>query len=481
MLRSIFLLACIIFCTSIYGQRDGISTKKLRDFETLKANYQQLRICYYGVDEEGNTIGWEKMEDIKASAFRSIQDLDAGVRDDFPIFLNLVDHIRYALQPHPMPGHACKELAKAFQELEKIRAKGFTFTRGKFTDYKKFFDISESSIEEFYNSEYCQAYQITREANCELLFSKYELSLIQKAKKKNNVEKKKATPPLIQSKKPTVEKKEAVSEPPVHQIPAQQYTGADGGKFEIDGRGALYTTPEKKRYWAPETLKLLHKLAQLNALKTPHLEIKELMPGDLRRIPGVNGTQYEVIFRNEENKKTFYFEKGWYIIPDLSMDKKHNNRWDHYSKAIYDFKILVLSVLEDFGNGSFQIFIQGSADSIPLHGRTLAPGFNTDVFQNIDLLAWDSTEQRLAPTTIHVGTTYDNEELPDSRAAFIQSELLKMDGFSPFEDRLHIFKGRVKPFEDQSERNCSVVLVVDWENAKENTSSPPPNPNPAKE
>ena len=161
-----------------------------------------------------------------------------------------------------------------------------------------------------------------------------------------------------------------------------------------------------------------------------------------------------------------HFEPAQYIIPD-KIGEPGQSFWEGYKKAINEFKDLVLTILDDYGNGAFEVFIQGSADAPSFQPKPLEPGYNTDFFENIRLLTIDQANRRIIESTEFIGQEYDNDELPDLRAAFIKLALGRMDRVKKYPNKLHILKGSVKDnIINPDMRNCTIVIFIDWDKAE---------------
>ena len=391
-----------------------------QDFKTLNNNFKRLINCYYYKGDNGEKLNFGQMTKIKQEVLRKIDDADAPIRGSYPIYIHLVDHMKAALIRDAMPCAACEALQRALAEVELLKSSGYA-TEQILNDYQDNFGINQHFIEEFYKSDYCQHYHIEKGTDCQKVMSAFEKKAKQSAQENNGID-----------------------------------------SVRQDANDIL---PNNKEYKSENGCSMLHEALAKDLLKHEHLEISELPIGDARRIPGVKGAQYEVRFKHEDNKKLLYFEPAWYIIPDRSLQSADNNFWDRYAKAVKEFKTLVLDILsdEDIGGKAFEIYIQGSADSPLFSPRPLVENYHTDFFQNIRLLEVDAQRQEIKEATMHVGKTYDNDELPNLRAAFLKFVLLQMDGMQRLGNHLHIFKGNVKPFPDEHKRSCFIVLVVDWD------------------
>jgi hypothetical protein len=451
-------LLLLIVCLSL---NIAARTQSEKDFLVLKENYSKLLQCFYLKGDNGVGLGWDDMLKLKTGAMKNIGDKDSNVRANYPIFMNLVQFVDFATKDSPMPSHACNELKLALAELDRINRQNKNYREGKLRDYERLLGINLNTIEEFYESEYCHEYHITKEADCAGILSWYEEELLEQERKmiKKQSETQDTVPGIVTEKSALIiPRKEAKPAP-------KTYKGSSGGQFDVSPDDAFYSSAES-RYRADDAVKLLRKLLQNSILKTDFFELKELLQNDYRRVPGVTGTQYEVIFKNRENLEILFFEPSWYIVPDRTMERQDNHFWDEYYTSVGDFKTLILSILEDYGGGSFEVFVQGSADSPIFQEKSLLPAYDTKFFQQIDALRWNELSQQLEKVIVNIGPTYDNEDLPDLRAAFIKWALMHMDGFNHLNSKIHILKGRVKAYPDAAQRNCNMVLIVDWDKAE---------------
>ena len=433
------IIIALLFSTPfIYAQSES-------QFEKVRNSFQQLVSVYSGIDAEGTPIGFVEAQKIKVTHLKVIRTFDAPMRGKYDAFLYLVKHIEYALDEGHKEVEACHALKNAQNEFLAIdKEYGFTSTKLIKKDYKKKLGVTLEMIEEFYESDFCKHYQITKDSECPSLPEKTE----------NTV-----APPDNQT--------EPIEPAPITNPVSTPESDRDietesGAQFQVGGEGAQYITPDNDIYVADDAITLLHRILSRNILSTEYLEINTLVPEDARRIPAANGVQYEVKFKHSDTKKVMHFAPSQYIIPDNGQG---DNLWEGYKKAINEFKDVVLTILDDYGQSSFEIFIQGSADSPTFNPKPLAPGYDTRFFQEIALLDIDREKREIVPRTIHVGFEYDNEELPDLRAAFIKFALGRMDRISNYPNKLHIFKGRVKDFFDPDERNVTVIISIDWEAA----------------
>lgn len=194
-------------------------------------------------------------------------------------------------------------------------------------------------------------------------------------------------------------------------------------------------------------------------------EIHQLVKGDGRIIPGQNGVPYGVTFKNAKTKEILYFAGGEYVIP-YDVDTNPKSRWEAFSPAIQAFSELVVAIMQDYGDGAYHVFVQGSADSVTFRPKNFHPTYNDPEFHTVDMLSIDRLKQKVTRKTVKVGNKYINPDLPQLRAAFVRCCLLATERLKVHPDKVTIVEGSVKPFTSPDKRNCSIILYIDWEKAK---------------
>lgn len=440
MRKTIFytIIGVLIATPSLYAQSES-------QLEKIRNSFQQLVSAYKGLDAEGNPIGFEEAQKIKVAGLKVIKTFDASMRGKYDVFLYLVEHIEYALDEEHKEAEACHALKNARSEFLAIDKKyGFISAKLIKKDYKENLGVTLEMVEAFYESDFCKHYQITKDSECPSLPEKTESKVAPPAN---------PTEPAI-----PVQRTNPVSTPK----PSRNIKTESGAQVLLDEEEARYITPDNEIYVADDAVTLLHRILSRNIFSTEYLEITTLVSGDFRWVPGVNGVPYEVKFKHSDTKKVMHFAPAEYIIPD---NGEGDNFWEGYKKGINEFKDIVLTVLDDYGQSAFEIFIQGSADSPTFTPKPLVLGYDTQFFQEIHVLDINREEMKIVPRVIYVGTEHDNEELPDVRAAFIKFAIGRMDRISNYPNKLHILKGRVKNFFDPGERNVTIIIFIDWEAA----------------
>jgi hypothetical protein len=404
----------------------------------LKEAYKQLLYCYNG-EKDGEPLGYNELvtlyDEWKA---RYKNGIDSHFKHIYPVVLHLIEHIIASIE-ETNPEKACKELVKAKNEYLKINDLPLMKGRGLRLDYMQKFSIDLNAIEAFYESEYCISTGISTNKDC------LKEEVVPDTTKE------------IQPKEPVKEKRKEVKKNVIQ----------NGNiKFEVGpGESSLTKIEEDLTIYDKDPIELLRKAISLGLLNSESFEIEEMIPGDSRIIPGVNGVPYEFRLKNADTKQIIYFEPAEYIIPDKRIENK-NNSWEHYAEAIKNFKILILTVLDVYGNSAFQIYVQGSADKPTFTEKDLVSPYHTDIFQNIDLIMIDREKNMPVPATVEVGEKYDNTELPDLRGAFAWRILTLSERIKEYPEKVAILKGNVKKYPDVSKRNCTMYIYIDWEEAK---------------
>jgi hypothetical protein len=198
------------------------------------------------------------------------------------------------------------------------------------------------------------------------------------------------------------------------------------------------------------------------------LEITELVKGDGRIVPGVDGVPYEVKLKNAKTKEVIYFDVKQYTIPDRGNIRTDNFR-ENYDSAMVNFFDLVVYVLNRYGHSAYNIFLQGSADYPTFSPTPLLKGYDSKEYQDISVLK--IAEGGVEPVVVHVGPTYINPTLPDLRAAYLKDIMCANSNLKNHCDKVSIIKGNVKVDTNPAKRNCSIVIFIDWNKAKGLASS----------
>jgi hypothetical protein len=367
--------------------------------EALRTGFSGLKECY-----EGRNMGYEEQLRTQAKMNKLIKENDANYRKRYPVYFSLIKHLNYAIEGDVK--EACLSLRTAQKLYSKIDKLPFPQRRPKKHDYEESLGISQAIIDNLYSSEFNVEYEITISSSCN--FEEVE--------------------------------EEVVEEEVVEEVVEEENIQSEGIENPIE---------------------LLFKAISRNSINSEHLEIVELVKGDGTLVPGQNGIPYEIRLKNKRTKKKLYFESGKYIIQD-NRSIRSDNYWDEYTTAMNEFNSLVITILEDYAldKSSYHIFVQGFADKPTFTAKKLIAGYDTDFFQNIKLIGIRGAETY--NDIFPVGEKYDNNELPDLRAAYVKSVLLEKR--IP-DERISIVKGKVRKYPDPNQRNCSIILYVDWQKA----------------
>jgi hypothetical protein len=224
--------------------------------------------------------------------------------------------------------------------------------------------------------------------------------------------------------------------------------------------GASYWSKDGEQRDAGNIIKLLRQMVNSGLLNTELFEIRQLVEGDSRWIPGQNGVPYEITFRHEETFSTILFPVGEYVITDLDP----RGAWDPYRKSMDMISTCVIKVLDQFGGSAFRIMTQGMADAPTFTPKPLVAGYHDEFFRRISILYYSSSRSLLS-REITIDVRYNNNDLPDLRGAFLARALLRRDFMEEHQDKVFIFKGRVTEKTDPKDRNASIVIWIDWDAA----------------
>lgn len=440
-MKNLILVLTLFFTGSLFGQ-NSISLKE----QLLKEAFYKLEECYIG-KVNGKKIGLEDLLEQYSYCTKQIEKLDALFRTKYPVYFDLTNHMIASLDERK-PLKACLALRQASKNYQNIDTLSMVRASGLKIDYKEKFGIDLSLIEKFYSSEYCVKSKINVTEACE-----------REAKIKEIIE----LEPEIETpiKTPKLEKE-------LGKDTFQEIHIKSKGNVSIEIKKEESTATNhgtQMSIYDNDPIEMLRKAIALGLLNSEFFEIKEMIPGDSRILPGVNGVPYEFKLKNANSKEVIYFDPAEYIIND-KRDEEDNKKWEEYSIAIDELKTLVLTVLEIHGNSSFQIFVQGGADKPTFIEKSLPPPFNTKFFSEIEVMRVDDRLNGLVKDTIWIGDTYNNKELPDLRGAFASYILRLSDRVKSYSSKICIVKGFVKNFEDTTERNCTMYIYIDWKKAR---------------
>lgn len=378
--------------------------------------FNQMYWCYMG-KRDSTDLTEEEFETFFKQSKLEFSRLKTQVSSKYPVFVYLYEHMRTALEGNTVL--SCRHLRDALTEFEKIDKLPLQQAKAKRKTYKDTFGIDKDFIIRFYQSETARSLGLVQGQDC--------------------------------SGKDTGARNDP--EPESRQEPAPR--------------------PEK----APETpregpIEKLEKLLSRGLIDS-FIEIRQLVQGDGRIIPGENGVPYDVKFKNAKTLEVLFFAGGEYVIEDDS-DVKHGDqsRWKAFSPAIQTFSELVIGIMQDYGNSAYHVFVQGSADSVTFRPKPFHPLYDDPSFHTIPLLKVDRQRHAVKKDTVVIGNTIINPFLPQLRAAFVKSCLLFNHRLKTRPDKVTIVEGSVKPIRDLQKRNCSIIIYIDWEEAKKNQRQP---------
>ena len=158
----IFLLA--ISTGTGYGQT-------AYQLEKIQESYRHLKAAYYGRDINGKSVGNIEIQNIREIQTKTIKSNDALIKGKYSIFLSIVAHINFALNPGHKEPEACDAITSARRQFIMIDSvNSFLVAEGIKLDYQKTFGITLEMIDQFFESKYCVNYKITKDSDC--LFGK---------------------------------------------------------------------------------------------------------------------------------------------------------------------------------------------------------------------------------------------------------------------------------------------------------------------
>jgi hypothetical protein len=371
----------------------------------MKEVFMLMYYSYYG-EKDNRALTEEQLESFRRKANEEFRKNKNKMNAMYPVFVKLFDHMRTALDGNAKL--ACRHLRDALTEYDKINNLPVQSGKAKRKSYSEFFGIDRNFILSFYQSETSRSLNLVQDAPCE--------------------------------------------------------PGADVPDNIPDESDGAYIPPSPVPVDVEGPIEKLEKLLS-RGLVDSLFEIHQLVKGDGRIIPGQNGVPYGVTFKNAKTKEILYFAGGEYVIP-YDVDTNPKSRWEAFSPAIQAFSELVVAIMQDYGDGAYHVFVQGSADSVTFRPKNFHPTYNDPEFHTIDMLSIDRLKQKATRKTVKVGNQYINPDLPQLRASFVRCCLLATERLKVHPDKVTIVEGSVKPFTSPDKRNCSIILYIDWEKAK---------------
>lgn len=423
--------------------------KDKEDLQRMNMAYQKLTWCYHGV-RDNQSLEIMEMARLMSEGTKEIASLRGKYGPNYPIFFSLCDHMRLSMEKDAL--NACRHLRNALDEFRKLNNEPVIKADALRLSYKNNFSIDSMAVRAFYKSQYCKDLNILLDTPCP----------------QRNVPPK---PP--EERKPEPEVRDTIAQKQLSMIvqpaerskPQIQVNTPDGVFLEVGETRTIFKLPDAD-FSCPNPLDMLRQVLS-RGLITGSLEITEMVPGDGRLIPGQQGVPYEVKLKNARTKEVIFFEGGQYVIEDQSAEKV-DRFFSQYQQAYTDFTRLVLWIMDDYGNSAYQIFVQGSADSVLFTPKTLHPTYaDHNMFKEFSILSIDRKTSTVKDAVFHLADRYDNSHLPELRAAFIRTMLLSNDRLQGRPEKITIVKGNVKPYSDKSKRNCSIIIYIDWKRAKQ--------------
>lgn len=379
-------------------------------YEQAIVAFKQMYWCYMGM-RDSTVLTEEEFETHFKQSKQDFSRLKTQVNSKYPVFVYLYDHMRTALEGNTML--ACRHLRDALAEFERIDRMPLQQGKAKRKTYMDTFGIDKNFILRFYQSETAKSLGLAQGQDC---------------------------------------------------------SGKDPGRTNDSEPATKYDTVPTRNN-APMVpkegpIEKLEKLLSRGLIDT-FIEIRQLVRGDGRIIPGQNGVPYDVKFKNAKTLEVLFFAGGEYVIEDDSDVKPDDqSRWKAFSPAIQAFSELVIGIMQDYGNSAYHVFVQGSADSITFRPKAFHILYDDPTFHTIQLLKVDRERHVVKKDTISIGNTFINPFLPQLRAAFVKECLLFNHRLKTRPDKVTMVEGFVKPIRDEEKRNCSIILYIDWEKAK---------------
>jgi len=433
MKKKILILLIVFLSGNAFGQ------PKEPNYQMLTKQLSNLYFCYTGKGSNGKTITDSKLTSFFVQINKDIATGDKLriVRNKFPIYYNLIDVVKFSLENNK--DEACKSLKQAYFSYFDIDTLSKPRADSKRYEYKQNLNLDLDILNKF------------------LEYSKNEYGFncfTLEPRKDYETEKKKSEviinvlPFPIKNEKSVTNFKDTL----INIDNCILKITKDTSILSIDNRMLINSTP----------VDLLIEALDLGFLNSKFLNLKEITNKDPEYITALEKDvrQYVVDFKADDLYDVFYFESMQYTI-DWS-DSKHG-KFEIYTKGLNRFKETVLAVLKLYLKDGFEIYITGSADKPTFTPLKLKDPFTFDFFENIKILRYDKNTKKFFNDTIKIGETYDNNELPDLRAAFVKYQLLEFPSikYKDIEDKVHILKGSVYYKFDVKERKSQIVLAID--------------------
>ncbi|HLP95645.1 MAG TPA: hypothetical protein VK168_16495 [Saprospiraceae bacterium] len=416
------ILFVVAIATTIHPAIGWGQTPTPEYYLEMNKTFQLMYYSYQG-EKDNQPLTEEQLAAYQEQANAVFSKEKNKINASYPVFVKLFDHMRTALDGNAKL--ACRHLRDALVEFDKIDQLPLMKAKAKRLSYTNYFNIDRNFILSFYQSETSRSLGLVQGAPCD----------------------------------PGAE---VIDEPISHDPPEQPKQPEMPLKEPI----IKVNNPPVNKTLAESPIEKLERLLS-RGLVDSLFEIHQMIPGDGRIIPGQNGVPYDVKFKNAKTKEILYFLGGRYVIEDDGDTKRSSeSKWMAFEPAIRSFSELVVAIMQDYGNGAYHVFVQGSADNVTFRPKNLHPDFDGPEFKTIPMLSVDKQTKKVSKKTVLVGDTFVNPVLPQLRAAFVRCCLLINQRLKEHPDKVTIVEGSVKPIADPEKRNCSIILYIDWEKAK---------------
>ena len=200
------------------------------------------------------------------------------------------------------------------------------------------------------------------------------------------------------------------------------------------------TSPAPNADGPKELMRLRDKMA--GRIETESYSV-ELYP-DKEVIRGHAGRYYVVDMKDAKSGIRFQFEGGKYTLSRSNAE---------FRSALSAFVGDIMQKLH--GNVRYDLYVRGSADRVPYHGR-LEPGFE---FARVRYMKAAGAGKDLGEfVERRINAEINNDDLPHLRAAFLQTVVSDVYPTKP----PLILEGSVSPEANIRDRNVELLLFVDW-------------------